>query len=55
MDTKKLVYPIVKVAINVPTAGFGGAFMESLLEIPYEEQRKKKIDDFMNKTIEDFE
>jgi len=51
MNAEKLFYPIVKAAIDIPTKGFGGAFMEILFEVPYQEQRKKKIDNFMKNTI----
>ena len=51
MNAEKVFYPIVKAAIDVPTVGFGGALLEAFFEVPYEEQRKKKINNFIKNTI----
>lgn len=45
--TGKLMKPIVKAVINIPTAGIGGALMEAV-DVHFNEMRKKNVDNFMH-------
>ena len=47
----KIIKPLVKAAINIPTLGFGGVIIETF-ELPHQEMQKKNIKIFMKITSE---
>lgn len=49
-DAGKLIIPLVKAGINVPTLGFGGAIIE-ILQVPPKERWKRNINSFVKQTI----
>lgn len=53
LDAAKIIEPIVKAVVNIPTMGLGGAIIE-ICKVPYQEIRRKNIDKFMKETIKKF-